>query len=79
MGRILRGHSLRRGSREYLKQSGEWVPEARLAGTFIGFRVCRLSLPYKGVFRESTQRKNRDEGKLQVGRQKLGVGVSEGW
>lgn len=50
VGRILRGHSLRRGSREYLKQSGEWVPEARLAGTFIGFRVCRLSLPCKGVF-----------------------------
>ena len=58
MGRILRGRSLRRGSKESLKQSGKWVPEARLAGTFAGFRACRLSRPCKGVF---SQRELSDE------------------
>ena len=58
MGRILRGRSLRRGSKESLNQSGEWVPEARLAGTLAGFRACQLSRPCKGVF---SQRELSDE------------------
>lgn len=58
MGRILQDHSLKRGSREYLRQTGEWVTEARLSQTFVGFRVCQLSLLCQWAF---SQRSLSDE------------------